>query len=198
MELMRVRGGVSVEEAARELHLTRTTVVNRLKSLMGDGLVKRSGLRRGPRRPSIVYTLTADADRVFPELYEEFASDILHEMAGRRSPQTASVIRGVTNRWIARDTPAVQGLHGRQRVDRALDVLSKKGFMPALDGSGRSMTLQHFNCPLRRLCVDSIDVRNLIRRWIEALFGMPAHRSACICKGAPACRYLLGQHSASR
>jgi len=190
---MRVRGGVTVEEVARELALTRTTVANHVKSLMSEGLVARSGLRRGPRRPSVLYVLTARADRVFPQLYEEFAGEVLKEMARARVPQIKRVLRGIENRWIARDTAGLQGLRGQRRFDRALEVLSKRGFMPTLERSGRATTLRQFNCPLSHLCVGFPEVRSMILGWTQALFGVRAQRTACIGSGDPSCSYSLSR-----
>lgn len=191
LDLMRMRGEVTVDELARELRLTRTTVVNHLNSLMGEGLVKRAGLRRGSRRPSVVYKLTANADRMFPQGYEEFLSDVLDELSSSR-PSSKQVICAVRDRWIARDLPSVKGVRGEQRVERALDVMSRRGFMPTLEGSGRTRVIQQHNCPLRRLCERYPDVRDLISRWIQALFGIPLRRSGCVAIGNASCSYILG------
>jgi len=193
VDLMRVRNGVTVEEVARELGLTRTTVANHLKSLMSEGIVTRRGLRRGPRRPSVLYALTADADRVFPQLYEEFAGEILEEIAHARVPQIKRVLRGIENRWIARDIAELKGLRGKRRFDRALEVLSKRGFMPTMERSARATTLREFNCPLSHLCVGFPEVRSMILGWTQALFGVRAHRTACIGSGDPSCSYSLGR-----
>jgi predicted ArsR family transcriptional regulator len=192
VDLMRVRNGVTVEEVARELSLTRTTISNHLKSLMSEGLVARSGLRRGPRRPSVLYVLTADADRIFPQLYEEFANEVLAEIAVSRAPQMERVLRGVGDRWIARDMVRVKGQRGRHRFDRALEVLARRGFMPSMKAKGSVVTLQHFNCPLRHLCSGFPAVRRMILRWIQALFGVRVRQTACICTGNPSCAYSLG------
>lgn len=198
LDLMRMRSEVTVDELATELRLTRPTVVNHLNSLMGDGLVKRAGLRRGSRRPSVVYKLTANADRVFPQGYEELLSDVLGELSSRRPSSSKRVICGVLDRWIARDLPAVKGLRGEQRVDRALVVLSKRGFMPTLEGPRWRRVLQQHNCPLRRVCESYPDVRDLILRWIGALFGVTITRAGCVATGSTSCSYVFGPRHAPR
>ena len=195
---MRMHNEVTVDELASELRLTRTTIVNHLNSLMGEGLVKRAGLRRGPRRPSVIYKLTANADRMFPQAYEEFLSDVLQELSSSRPARRKQVICGVRDRWIARDLPSVKGLRGKQRLNRALDVLSRRGFMPTLAGSPRRRVLQQHNCPLRRLCERYPDVRDLIARWVQALFGTPLTRLGCVAIGNSSCSYDLGRGARSR
>jgi predicted ArsR family transcriptional regulator len=175
------------------LRLTRPTIVNHLNSLMGEGLVKRAGLRLGRRRPSVIYTLTANADRIFPQGYEEFLRDVLEELSSRRRTYSKHVIYRIYNRWIARDLPAVKGLRGERRVDRALVVLSKRGFMPTLEGPRSRRVLQQHNCPLRRVCERYPDVRDLILRWIGALFGATITRSGCVAIGSTSCSYVFGK-----
>jgi len=193
LDVMRVRGGITVDELAGELQLTRTSVVNHLKLLMGEGLVKRGGLRPGSRRPSVIYTLTANADRIFPQLYEEFLTDILEELSSHRPANVKRIIAGVRKRWLTRDLSAVEGLRGEQRVRRALDVLSKRGFMPVLEGPPETRELKQYNCPLRRLCAGYPDVRDMITQWIRALFGVPLIRLGCSATGDTSCSYILGR-----
>jgi predicted ArsR family transcriptional regulator len=197
LDLMRVRGDVTVDELAAELKLTRTTIVNHLNRLMGEGYVRRSGLRRGRRRPSVVYKLTPSADRIFPQLYEEFLNDVLEDLGSRRPPTIKQVICDVRDHWIARDLPVVKGFRGKQRINRALDILSKRGFMPALQRRGRVAVLQQYNCPLVRLCERYPDVPDMILRWIKALFGTPTTRSGCIAMGNASCSYVLGRGARS-
>ncbi|MDQ6780106.1 MAG: hypothetical protein M3Z37_02995 [Candidatus Eremiobacteraeota bacterium] len=142
---------------------------------------------------SVVYALTANADRIFPQLYEEFLTAILEELASRRPANLKRVIAGVRKRWLIRDLSAVEGLRGEQRVRRALEVLSERGFMPALEGPPRARELKQYNCPLRRLCGSYPDVRDMITRWMETLFGVPLIRSACTATGDASCSYVLGR-----
>jgi len=191
LDLMRMGSGVTVDELARALHLTRTTVINHLRSLMGEGLVKRGGLRSGMRRPSVVYQLTPNADRVFPQGYEEFLKDVLDEVSSQPAG-IKRIVSGVSKRWLARDLPAVKKLPGAQRVRGALAVLSKRGFMPTLEGPARRQMLQQHNCPLRSVCATHPEVPEAIRRWMQSLMGTSLVRTACAAHGDDLCSYVIG------
>ena len=193
LDLMRMRGGVTVDELASELRLTRTAILNHLNSLMGEGLVERAGLRRGPRRPSVVYKLAANADRMFPQGYEEFLGDVLDALGSRRPPYTKNVIHRVRDRWIARDLSKVKSLRGEHRVNRALDVLSQRGFMPKIERVQGKRVVQQHNCPLLHVCQRYPDVRDLITRWIQALFGTPITRLGCVATGNTSCSYVFSR-----
>ena len=57
----------TVEDLAEELKLTDNAVRAHLATLERDGLIRQSGLRRGPRKPHFTYVLTDEADKLFPK-----------------------------------------------------------------------------------------------------------------------------------
>ena len=59
LDSLRMRGGLTVNELARELRITRGAAANQITRLIADGLVVSSGLQASGRRPSVIYALTA-------------------------------------------------------------------------------------------------------------------------------------------
>src|SRR5579859_3159534 len=61
----------TVDELAQILDLTDNAVRAHLATLERDGLVQQQGVRRtgGSGKPAYSYTLTADAERLFPKAY---------------------------------------------------------------------------------------------------------------------------------
>src|ERR1700686_1013863 len=147
LDALRIRGGLSINELARQLRLTRTASANHVARLLADGLVTPIGLRPGARRPSVIYGLTPRADSAFHQEYETFAVDLLDELARVGTPQLDRALRGVGGRWIARDEPAVHALRGSERLERAAKIMAARGFMPSLERTDRSQVLRVHNCP---------------------------------------------------
>ncbi len=56
----------TVEELATQLELTDNAVRAHLTTLERDGLVRQSGVRRGARKPHFTYSLTPEAEKLFP------------------------------------------------------------------------------------------------------------------------------------
>jgi len=52
VDLLRLHGSLTIDELAEHMNITRNAVVNHLSLLEREGLVTRSGLRPGKRRPS--------------------------------------------------------------------------------------------------------------------------------------------------
>jgi predicted ArsR family transcriptional regulator len=191
LDALRLHGGLTLNELCRELRLTRTAAANRLAQLRAEGLVVEAGLRPGKRRPSVVYALAPEADRVFPQAYERMAVDLLDEISRRGARYLRQILQRVGRRWIARDAEALQKLPRHARIEAGTKVLAARGFMPALEAGATSYTLRNHNCPIARVCGAHHEAADMVKQWIEALYGTPVQRSSCICLGARYCEYTV-------
>jgi predicted ArsR family transcriptional regulator len=183
LELLRIRAGQTVGELASALHVTRTAVLSHLAALQADGLARRRGLRRGKRRPSVVYEATESADAAFPKSYEAFAADLLQALRSHGPSALTRALHGVEAAWIARDVPRVQTLRGSARAEMAGKILIERGFLPTLQQNHRDYVLREHNCPVMRLASEHPEVCDSIHRWMEALFGAPMNRVHCMRRG---------------
>ncbi len=197
IDALRMRGGATVAELARALHLTRSAVRSHLIALRAEGFVTGRAMRPGKRRPSVVYSLTAAADSLFPNAYDEFAASLLEEIKLRGARDLDDLLHRIGDRWIARDLPHFQGLRGHERVIRAKELLAERGFMPALERTRDGHLLREHNCPVMPLAVPHPEICDMVHRWMEALFGTPLARVQCMRKGDPFSAYTLTVSPAS-
>src|SRR3954469_2625759 len=77
------RGHRTVEELAQALDLTDNAVRAQLSGLERDGMVRQGALQRGRSRPSYLYELTPEADRLFPKPYGAVLSELVAVLRGR-------------------------------------------------------------------------------------------------------------------
>lgn len=192
LELLRFEGGRTIEDLSTTLKLTRTAITAQLAALQAEGLVHRQGLRPGPRRPSVVYELTAMADRLFPKAYDEFAFALVEEIKQNKPDDLVGYLRHIARRWIARDLPALEGFRGRDRMDRVKDILTQRGFMPVLEQSSGGYLLHEHNCPLIQVAVAHPEICDMVHHWLEALFDARLDRVHCLSQGDRASVYAIG------
>ncbi|HLW59692.1 MAG TPA: ArsR family transcriptional regulator [bacterium] len=191
VERLRLKGSQTVKELAAAFHLTRTAVTIHLAALRGEHLVRREGLRAGIGRPSQVFELTPTADHLFPKAYDDFALSLLEEI-GEQPGDLPKLLRRITGRWIARDLPRVEGSTGRQRIERARDILAERGFLPTIERTPHGTQLREHNCPLMKLAEADPRVCEMIHQWLEALFAARLERVRCLRRGDPFSAYTIG------
>jgi predicted ArsR family transcriptional regulator len=191
VKLLRLQGSHTIESLCAALGLSRTAVQSHLTGLRAEGLVRRGGLQPGTRRPSNVYELTPEADRLFPKAYDDFAASLIDEIRRQRPDELEGYLERIADRWIARDVSRVEGLHGLERFERAKEILADRGFMPVLEQVPGGYQLHEHNCPLMRLTADYVEVCNMVHRWLEALFGIRLNRVRCLRLGDPFSAYTI-------
>src|SRR5690349_11890704 len=77
------RGTETVNELASVLGLTDNAVRAHLAVLERDGLVRPSGTRRGPRKPTVTYELSPEAEQLFPKEYGPILRTLLDTLVDR-------------------------------------------------------------------------------------------------------------------
>src|SRR5262249_35118077 len=95
----------TVEELAGKLNLTDNAVRAHLATLERDGLVRQSGLRRGPRKPHFTYVLTEEADKLFPKAYDALLNQLITVLKTRLSPPELEAALREVGRAMAANAP---------------------------------------------------------------------------------------------
>ena len=66
LSLIKRRGSMTVQELSRTLQITPMGVRQHLAILERDGYIHSNGIRRGQGRPSRLYAISPDGDKLFP------------------------------------------------------------------------------------------------------------------------------------
>lgn len=192
LALLKRRGEATIQELEDPARRSRESLRDHLRSLVAQGLVERSGVRRaGPGRPALVYRLSPRGERLFPQrqgqLLGELASFLLAEGRGDTLDR---FFTAQTEARRPRLEARVAGLAGLERLRAVATLLDEEGFVAEVeetaDGAPR---LRLCHCPLRELvAVSHAPCRAEIAR-IEELLGRSARRESFIPSGESSCTY---------
>src|SRR5829696_1301519 len=138
----------TVEELAGKLSLTDNAVRAHLATLERDGLVRQSGLRRGPRKPHFTYVLTDQADRLFPKAYDALLNQLITVLKTRLEPTEIEEVLREVGRSLAANTPPGQNGSLENRVQTAVKVLEAIGGAADVEQQGDKMVIASSRCPL--------------------------------------------------
>jgi predicted ArsR family transcriptional regulator len=112
---------------ALKLELTDNAVRAHLVSLERDGLVQQSGVRRGARKPHYTYSLTTEAEKLFPKAYDALLNQLITVLKDRLDAQEIEVVLREVGRSIAAGAVPGQQDDLESRVQTALKVLAAIG-----------------------------------------------------------------------
>jgi predicted ArsR family transcriptional regulator len=193
VQQLRARGGVSADELAEALGLTKQCVRKHLDVLEREGYVEHAAARGDRGRPAHVYRLTAKAEELFPRRYDLFAKSLLRQIGevwGERGLNT--VFCGCAAEMVEGLRPQLAGLGFDARIRRLTELLRETGYEAEAERLGDgSYLLTEWNCPqaelareYRQLCDQELTV-------YRELLGTEVFRESRIAGGASRCAYRV-------
>ena len=188
-----LRGGSStVNDLASSLELTDNAVRAHLLSLERDGLIRQSGVQRGPRKPHFAYELTAEAERLFPKAYDALLNQLITALKGRLPPAALEdVLREVGRSLAARHASGHTPVDLEGRLQNALEVLKAIGGSPSVEREGGKLIIRSGGCPLSAAVVEHPEACELAEALVAEIVGLPV-RERCDRGDSPQCRFEVG------
>lgn len=193
VQQLRARGGVSADELAAALGVSKQCVRKHLDVLEREGYVEHAPERGERGRPAHVFRLTEKAEELFPKRYDLFAKAVLRQIGevwGERGLNT--VFCGCAGEMVESFRPQLARLEFDARVERLTELLGELGYEAEVkkleDGS---YLLTEWNCPqaelareYRQLCDQELIV---YRELLET----EVFRESRIAGGSTHCAYRV-------
>jgi len=187
----------TVEEMAGKLNLTDNAVRAHLSTLERDGLVRQSGLRRGPRKPHFTYVLTEEADKLFPKAYDALLNQLIAVLKTRLEPAEIEEVLREAGRALAAEAAAGQSASLEGRVQTALKVLEAIGGAAEVEQHGDKMLIVSSGCPLAAAVSVHPEVCRLAETLIAEIVKVPVEER-CDRNGRPKCIFEISHKEAPK
>lgn len=126
---LKQRGGMTAAELAELLGITSMGVRRHLTMLERDRLVRYELVQRGKGRPSYVYTLSAEAEHLFPKNYAALATELLGYLAADDSEQVIQLFDQRAHRRIRQAQTHLDGKPLDERVAGLAQMLHDEGYL---------------------------------------------------------------------
>lgn len=179
--------GMSIDELADHLAVTRTAIRQHLAALERDALVLRGETRPTGRRPEQLYRLTDHAKEQFPRQYQMLASVLIEEVADIIGPDALASLMRSMGRKLALDRE-------HQVVDEARIVqhMNQAGYeAEVFFRSSDDKEIVAHNCVFHRLAAAHPVICELDLALIGALGGAEVDHTECMVRGGNVCRFRL-------
>jgi predicted ArsR family transcriptional regulator len=193
LEYLQRHGRATVKELGKLLGLTSTGIRQHLTVLERDGLVDTREERGRVGRPTLVYSLTEEADALFPKTYDALASILIEEIrSSQGNERLHEILHNVAERMAA---PYVKQLEGRplpQRVEAAAHILEEQGCMVSLrETNGDEYYIDEFTCPTPKVAEQDRAVCVLHVDFVHLLTGGDTRLTQSLLRGERACTYRV-------
>lgn len=195
--LLKNKGGLSIDEVAGNLAISRNAVQQHIDKLERDGYVKTGMLNKTAGRPVRVFVLTEAGMNSFPKQYAWFSELILanlNQEMGAEALQrylhnlAASLSQGLL--------PQFAGKENEERLTEMIRIMNELGFEAGRSkADGDQTTVEAFNCIYHDLAQKYEQVCEFDRTLISLLLNQPIEHIECMARGGAACKFRVKKES---
>lgn len=192
LEILKRKGQSSVDDLATALELTPMGIRQHLMILQRDGLVEANEVRRKTGRPHYVFTLTENADELFPRNYNTLLDMLIAEIkADLGTAELERLFGKLADRVIEATKNRVAGKDFEDRVVETAKILEEHGSLSEWSKTNGGYFIKEFNCPYHTVAHKHPELCAISKRIISHLVGADAERTECLLNGSISCTYLV-------
>ncbi len=195
LDYLRRHGRGTVKELGQLLGLTSTGIRQHLTVLERDNLVEAREERGRVGRPTLVYSITATADDLFPKAYDQLVSVLLEEMrATVGNEQLYQMLQRVAGRLAEPHLDNVNGRPLGERVKAAAEALERQGCVTEVSEANGDYFIDEYSCPFPKAAERDRSVCALHVEFVSVLTGADARLTRSLLRGESACTYRVRPH----
>jgi predicted ArsR family transcriptional regulator len=190
-------GEATVKDLEELLGISTTAVREHLTHLQAKDLVLTKLVRSGPGRPHAVYSLTDEAQNLFPKEYDTLTTMLLREIASQEGPDRLQVLLDAVGARLANEYRGqVSGAALPERLAALRMALEQRGIPVELLPAGDSFQL--FACPYFDVAQEHAGVCAMERHMVEQVLGEHVILEGTIREGRRSCHFTVVPDSEAR
>lgn len=187
---LRQRRSASAVDLASVFGLSPNAVRQQLVVLERDGLVVERSVRRGPTKPTYEFSLTPEADKLFPQQYDRMLGAVLREVRQQFGQEgVTAVFDGIAKRSIEKAKERITAPDMETRVSQLTDVLRDGGVMAEYSLIDGGFALHEHNCPYSEVVKDHPEVCSVIHQVLDQTIGGTHVQTESLATGGAECRF---------
>ncbi|HLX26767.1 MAG TPA: helix-turn-helix domain-containing protein [Candidatus Cybelea sp.] len=189
---LRRHGSASAADLAREFGLSPNAVRQQLVVLERDGLVVEKPVRRGPTKPTLEFSLTQDADRLFPQAHDKMLDAVLREVREQfGSPAVERIFDGLSKRAVERARQRITADDPEQKVKQLTEMLRENGVVAEYSLIDGGFALHEHTCPYSGISKEHPEMCQVIHHVIDETIGGDHVQTESLIEGGKECRFEM-------
>ncbi len=189
--LLEHKDGLSVDQLAARLGITRTAIREHLAGLERDRIVALAPSRPSTGgRPSRPYVLTERGHALFPKHYALLARLLIEDLAERGEDGVGDALTAMGTRLAARMKRDVEGGTLAERGASVARLMSTLGYEAAFR-DGEEPVIEALNCVYHDLAAGNPAICALDLALVGGLAEADVEHRSCMARGDNACAFCL-------
>lgn len=193
LKLLQRYGAMGIKDLRRELGMSDTAVRQQLRSLRADGLIRASQHAvQGPGRPSRLYELSNEAQRLFARYSEDLVLNLYAELLADQGPEVVrKLLNRVGRRLALQYQKEISGDVLHERVLSLAAILDGKGIMSDVSHDMGVIVLHEFSCPYHELAAAYRQICDMEKDMIAEALNANVELTNCMMDGHSGCSFAV-------
>ena len=193
-QLLENRNGMSVDDLAKALDISRTAVQQHFVALERDGCIKKNTLNKTAGRPVTIYGITDKGINYFPKQYAWFSELILSDLQEEISPERfKGYMQRLGTKLADKLRDRFEGKDLNHRMEELILIMTDLGFQ--VKGSAESDTnkpnIKACNCVFHDLAQKHNEICAFDLALMSALLNKEVEQLSCMAKGDCDCSFSI-------
>lgn len=198
--LLKKKGGMTADELAEQLAITRNAVRQHLAALENDRLVGKSATRPSGGRPQQLYVLTEKGHELFPRHYSWLAQLLLESMQEEAGSEAVgerlSALGARVAAQLGNQQPAQQS-EPERKVQELAAIMEQMGYdAHSAQEAGNIPVIEADNCVFHTLAMKNPEICKFDLALLSAFTGSTVEHHECMAKGGNVCRFKFHRKDA--
>lgn len=186
-------------ELSAEHGVTPNAVRQHLSRLERDGLVAEHAQRISRTKPTLVYSLTEEGERLFPQRYPLLLNILLDELQGQEggSARLKEIFSNIGRRSAHRHAARFAGKDVPERVAELAQFLRERGVVVEYEKTPSGYAFREYNCPFRETVTTHPEICSMVHSLMEEVLPGKPHQVSSISRGDDRCEFELAGRASS-
>ncbi|MEC4748484.1 HTH domain-containing protein [Methylomicrobium sp. Wu6] len=192
--LLENRNGLSIDDIADALDISRTAVQQHFAAIENEGYIKKNTLNKTAGRPVTVYVITDRGINYFPKQYAWFSELMLSDLQQEIGPERfKNYMRKLGVKCAEKLHRRFEGRELNEKIDELVMLMSDLGYQVQADAKIESdeFSIQAHNCVYHDLVQKHDEICEFDLALISTLLDQKVEQVACLAKGDCACTFKV-------
>ncbi|GAA4723029.1 DeoR family transcriptional regulator [Brevibacillus fulvus] len=193
LHMLKMNGSLSVSDMAAELGITEMAVRRHLNTLERDNLIQSTLVRQAMGRPTNIYSLSENADELFPRNYSHLTLDFLRDL--KELDGQAKIEELFKRRESRLEQAYLPKMEGdlEKRVATLADLQNEKGYMVEWEKQEQadSFIFKEYNCPISQVAKEFQQACSCELSLFRRVLNAKVEQTTCMAKGGDKCIFHI-------
>ena len=196
LQMLKTEGNCSTGDMAKAVGITEMAIRRHVQAMERDGLIRSALVRQPMGRPCYRYSLTEQADDLFPKNYSQLTLDLFEELEQESggAGMIERMFEGRRDKLEARFRDRMADRTLEERVAELSEIQNDSGYMARWAADEREpdvYQLHEYNCPVAQVANKYRQACHCELQLFERLLGAEVERTECLADGGQRCTYAI-------